>query len=113
MFSVDIRGMILTYDHQRWRGRRLLKTIDRATRNLNIPADTNWLETYSLSEWNERPIEEIEKSMKLNHAFIIRSTGLNAGWNFDMRSATKIKGGPQLVEVQGTPITHPGQRSQY
>lgn len=82
----------------------MLKTIDRDARNLDIPKDTSWIETYSLNDWNTRALEDIEKSIRKNHVFVIRDTQLNAGWNFDVRSATKVKGGPAPCEVQGVPF---------
>lgn len=79
----------------------MLKTIDSDARKLDIPKDTSWIETYSLSDWNTREVDDIEESIKRNHVFVIRDTNLNVGWNFDMRSAAKVKGGPEPVEVQG------------
>lgn len=99
-----LRAMQLTSNKQRWRARNLVKAIDEDARDLNLPEDAYWIESYTSAEWANKPLEEIEKSMDRGHVFVIRNTTLNEGWDFDMRSATKIKTGTAPAEVQGMSI---------
>ena len=82
------------------------RKIDSDTRrNLKNNA-FNWIETYSKTQWAEKPIAEIDESMRLGHVFVVRDTGLNEGWDWNLDSVEKIKIGPSPVEVQGERHTH-------
>ncbi|KZV61101.1 hypothetical protein PENSPDRAFT_671229 [Peniophora sp. CONT] len=82
-------------------GRSLFKTIDHDTRALlGTKTDVEWVETYSLKEWNDRSLDKIEASMHLGHVMLIRDSGVNGDYAWDMRSATKIKSGANPLECQ-------------
>ena len=61
-----------------------------------------WLTVYSLEEFDKAKTRDLEDAWKDGRFMIIRKTGLNKGWEFDMKSASKITSPSDLVEVQGT-----------
>lgn len=87
---------------QRNHGRRLFRKIDHDMRKHMIQeSPPDWLQTYSLQEWQELDIEAIDENMRVGKCMLIRDTKLNVGWNYDMDSAVRIKSGASLLDVQG------------
>lgn len=56
-----------------------------------------------MDEWNDRTLEQLDTTMNLGHVIVIRDTKINEGWDFNMRNASRIRSGPNKVEVQGKP----------
>lgn len=64
--------------------------------------ETDWVVPFSLTDWYKEPIEKIEERLGEGRVMIIRNTGLDSGWDFDMPSASRILSGASWVEAQGT-----------
>ena len=78
------------------------RKIGRDTQELLDNDDFGWVESYTKSEWMQRPIADIDKSMERGHVMVVRQTGLDEGWNWDIDSVNRVKIGPSMVDVQGT-----------
>lgn len=64
----------------------------------------DWLKTFSMQEWNELPTSELRLNMKWGVCMLIHDTGLNAGWDWNMQSACRLKTGASFVDTQSMPL---------
>lgn len=101
-----VRQDRLTSRTQRNYSRRLFKTIDKQTRSmLDAEQDIEWVVPFTITEWYQEDIENIDDLLEQGHVLVIRNSGLDAGWSYNMASASRIISGAGEVEVQGAPST--------
>ena len=92
---------------QRNFGRRIWREVDHDIRGrIKRQEIVEWVESYTLQEWIERPLRAIEESMAKGHCFLIRNTGIDAGFGWDKKTAAILHKGPTKVDVQGTFSVH-------
>lgn len=63
-----------------------------------------WILKYDLDTWTNLDQMVLRQNLKSGACMLIQDTKLNAGWNWDMKSACKIKSGASFVEAQGIAV---------
>ncbi|VDB96858.1 unnamed protein product [Peniophora sp. CBMAI 1063] len=79
-------------------GKEIQSQMDQRIRDKDWP--TNFIKFYSMDEWMSESLEDIEAMMGEGFCFHIRDTGLDRGWDWNVKSAERLKSGASFVDAQ-------------